>query len=574
MRGLIILLAYRLRMLKNTLSRWSQEKIIKTVIIVGVGAGFIIGDYILFFRIIRYLKGVEIFGSFLLFQLLATVFLTFFSLLFFSNILTALSTFYISRDLDLLFSKPLPVWSVFGVKFLENIINSSWMVVLFGLPIFVALGKAYQASWFYYLLVPGVLIPFLLIPAGLGVGATVLLMRILPAKRAKELFSFVGLTFGAFLVIFFRLLKPEKLLSPKVSLDDFQNFLSYFEAFQVSSASFLPSTWATKALIAAQGADYAALFLPHSLLLGAAAFCFLGSLVLAHKMHFMGWSGAQETRLRRKSFFHLWDSPLLQGLLARLHPTSRALVDKDLKTFFRDTTQWSQLFMLLALVVVYIININSLPWQGYYYKNLASFINLALVGFVLAAVSARFLYPTTSLEAGSFWILQSAPLSYQRFLWEKFFLFLLPLLLLAEVLVVATNILLGVDGSMMLLSVVTVFFMTLSLAGLGVGMGAIYPRFRFENPAQVAMGSGGILYMILALAFVGLVVVLEAWPVYNYFGTHLSLYNVFAGKRFILSPKGGGPDVYLPFVIIFLLNLLMIFLPIRLGAKALEKTEV
>jgi hypothetical protein len=31
----------------------------------------------------------------------------------------------------------------------------------------------------------------------------------------------------------------------------------------------------------------------------------------------------------------------------------RAIMLKDVKTFLRDTTQWSQLFLLVALVVVY-----------------------------------------------------------------------------------------------------------------------------------------------------------------------------------------------------------------------------
>ena len=34
--------------------------------------------------------------------------------------------------------------------------------------------------------------------------------------------------------------------------------------------------------------------------------------------------------------------------------TARNLVLKDLRTFFRDTTQWSQLILLAVLVVVYV----------------------------------------------------------------------------------------------------------------------------------------------------------------------------------------------------------------------------
>jgi len=34
---------------------------------------------------------------------------------------------------------------------------------------------------------------------------------------------------------------------------------------------------------------------------------------------------------------------------------------KDIRLFFRDTTQWSQLILLAVLVVVYLFNVKALP---------------------------------------------------------------------------------------------------------------------------------------------------------------------------------------------------------------------
>ena len=41
----------------------------------------------------------------------------------------------------------------------------------------------------------------------------------------------------------------------------------------------------------------------------------------------------------------------------------RAIVLKDIKPFFRDTSQWSQLFLIFALMVVYISVSNSSPLE-------------------------------------------------------------------------------------------------------------------------------------------------------------------------------------------------------------------
>ena len=44
-----------------------------------------------------------------------------------------------------------------------------------------------------------------------------------------------------------------------------------------------------------------------------------------------------------------------------LPPARREFILKDVRVFFRDPTQWSQLILLGVLLVVYIFNIKSLP---------------------------------------------------------------------------------------------------------------------------------------------------------------------------------------------------------------------
>ena len=49
--------------------------------------------------------------------------------------------------------------------------------------------------------------------------------------------------------------------------------------------------------------------------------------------------------------------------LAWVRPGTRQLVSKEIRVFFRDTTQWSQLILLGVLVVVYVYNIQVLPLE-------------------------------------------------------------------------------------------------------------------------------------------------------------------------------------------------------------------
>ncbi len=96
----------------------------------------------------------------------------------------------------------------------------------------------------------------------------------------------------------------------------------------------------------------------------------------------------------------------------------RELVLKELRLFFRDTTQWSQLILLAVLVVVYVFNIKYLPLRGegitFFLVNVVPFLNLVLAGFVLASIAARFIFPAVSLEGRTLWLLRSSPMSDAR----------------------------------------------------------------------------------------------------------------------------------------------------------------
>jgi ABC-2 type transport system permease protein len=240
---------------------------------------------------------------------------------------------------------------------------------------------------------------------------------------------------------------------------------------------------------------------------------------------------------------------------------------KDIRTFLRDTTQWSQLFLLGALIVVYLYNFKVLPLDrspmpAGTIRTLVSFANLGLAGFVLSAIAIRFAFPAVSLEGKAFWILQTSPISLRSLLWSKFWLNFVPLLVLGEVLVFLSNLLLRVPSWMMFLSLITIFLMTVGIAAIGVGVGAMYPKFDFDNAAEIPTSFGGAVCMMVSIAFVGVMVMIEAWPIYQLTLASLRPGRMIAPTFWVVAPS---------LAIITALTAAAVVFSLQLGIRRLEQ---
>jgi ABC-2 type transport system permease protein len=416
--------------------------------------------------------------------------------------------------LELLHATPLAPNSFFYARLINTTVNSSWMVLFFSLPIFAAYGSVFGGGAMLYLWVAVILPLFLVIPASISILLTHLLVYFLPAKRIRDILFFIGLF--AFLVMYFlfRISQPERLMQP----ESFGNFMQFLRAMETPSSPFLPSSWTAEILAGTiferetEQVFFLAMLSSYALFLPLAASWICG------KVYFDGWSKAQESRQGRRKI--AWLDGALEGLTRPFPLQTQAIIIKDIKTFLRDTTHWSQLFLLLALIVVYLYNFKVLPLDrspmpAGALRMLVSFANLALAGFVLSAVAVRFAFPAISLEGKAFWILQSSPISLRALLWSKFWLVSVPLLVLGELLVFLSNLLLQVPPWMMALSLATVGLMTFGIAAIGVGFGALYPNFNYDNAAEIPTSFGGAVSMIVSIVFIALIVMVEAWPMYQ-----------------------------------------------------------
>jgi ABC-2 type transport system permease protein len=446
-------------------------------------------------------------GDYLIRIGLSWLFLTFLSFVAFSGIVASLSTFFLSDDLRLILAAPVASRRLFMARFARTVVQSGWMVVAFLVPVLAGIGFAKCAPWSFVLTTIITIVPFVIIPVGLGAAITLGLVNVFPARRARDILMLMGLVFATSLVMLLRFIQPERLLR----VESMPEVTDFFATLQSPITPLFPSFWAGEALFAGLqgGVDWM-----HIAALWTTAIAVVIAVGAAfERWHFAGFSKSQEARKARFSQWRALDS--MAGFLP-LSPVRRHLLVKDLKVFIRDVSQWSQLLLLVALMLVYLYNfrvldLDRIPYMSGVVKNIYAFLNLAMAGFVMSTVAVRFVFPAVSAEGAAFWIIRTAPISMRDFLWSKFWTGLVPVLVMSEILIVSGNELLGVDPFLKRMSAVAILFMAFALVGLATGLGARYPRFGADNPSQVAGSYGGVAFMISAVFFILTMIVLLGW---------------------------------------------------------------
>jgi len=547
---------------RSALARLRQERSVanpKYFFLALVAAGFWAAAFGVFYRVLLYVHAQQEIGAALAAKILGVILLSFAAMLLLSNLITALSSFFLARDLDILVAAPVDWLRFYLAKLLETIANSSWMVVLIAFPIFTAYGVVFRGGIWFPLVAITAMVPYIVLPAVIGTAIMSILVNVFPARRTRDLLSLVAIGAAGGLVLLFRLIRPEQLAKP----DGVRNLLEYLSALRTPANPFLPSEWAARMVMnwLVQIADP----LPVALLWTTApAFVVLGAL-LHQRLYAAGYSKAQEgaNKATRRGG---WEWPF-ERALRRLTPSKREFILKDLRVFFRDTQQWSQLILLAVLLIVYLFNIRSLPlFSGektpVFLVTLVVFLNQGLAGFVLAAIAARFIFPAVSLEGRQMWLLRSSPLDLRALLWSKYWTGTTPLLALAMMITVTTNVLLRASTFMMAISLGTVFCLTLAISALALGYGALYPRFDAENTAQIPTSFGGLLFMMTSIVLLGIVIVIEALPVMSYLRAQLVGARTTVDTRMVLALAA-----------VVAICAAATIIPLRLGLRRMEEME-
>lgn len=564
MRNLFLLLKPRALGLKNSVFTAQSGMKKKIIIICAVAISFWAILFVLSARMLAYFQSVDVIGDLLAHHLLSMVLLIFFSLLVFSNVLTALSNLYLSADLELCHSSPSGLEEVFSSRCVFTVLDSSWMAALFGLPVMIAYAWVYRPGPGFYFSLAHIGLALVFIASGIGILFTMIMVSIFPAHRTRDILMLLTVFAVIALYILIRFLRPERLVDP----DAFFSAVQYMSALKTTDSPYMPTHWATEILWGQLNEAGAKSRIFEAVLLwSTVAVMFFINLWTAGRIYLKGFSKAQEAKSRRAGSF------ILDGFINMIKkPLSNdlaSMVEKDIRVFFRDNTQWTQLLLLGALVIVYVYNFSVLPLEKSpirleFLQNILAFLNMGLAGFVLSAVSVRFIYPSISSEGGAFWVVRSSPVTMERFLWGKYLLSIIPMIILGETLIILTNRFLHVSLFMMILSSVTMFFAVLGIIAMGIGFGAMYPRFKYENISQVSTGFGGLMYMISSVLFMAAIILLEAGPVRIFFMAEMRRLEITTFQWIW---------IILAFLSALLLICFTVYKSMSLGVKAIEAYE-
>jgi ABC-2 type transport system permease protein len=505
-------------------------------------------------------------------RLIEMAHLLFFVMLVISALSVTLSVFYLDPEIHYLRTTPLRFGVLVTMRLFIATLRSSWFVLFTATPMLLgyafasaglpsappipeifanaerlgALAAALARFPFYLALLAVYVIP----PTLIGTVMAVLVARIVPARQAKSALVVLSLAGLCLVILGMRWMTPERFLRPKID----PNLGITLAAIAQPASPLLPSGWIAEAICNGSGEAVAKLLL-------LTAFTSVGAFLLV-KRHQP--AGANKIMTERAAEVSPRAVGYLKSALSPWPSTVRLVAWKDLLVFWRDPAQWSQLIVLLALVILYVFNFRQFSTEigSRWLRDVISFVNLGMAGFVLVAVANRFVYSAVSLEGRAIWLLRSSPYPVTELLKAKAWVSFLPLLLLAEAITYFANRALGVSNTFQTAAVLVVGLMTWALTALGVGLGALAPRFDLRDPAQIGMSPTGIVFMGIGLLYVAITVVALA-----------SLMVLELQARFFLFTPGPMSRV-IPLVVCVAANAAAIIVPWRIGVRHIARLEI
>lgn len=551
----------RVRLLRNGLRvAWQQGRVrLVTMILTSLlvaGFTFAVARY-LFHQLA--LANVPFKGA-IVEALFDLMFFTLGGMLVFSTGLILYASLFTSPEARFLLCTPARADRIFATKFQAAVAFSSWGFVVLGVPIFLAFGLVSGVPWYFYALLPAFLLGYVLLPGSASAAACLLFVRYLPRNR-RQVLVMAGLILAGLLGVWLYRVGLGIQRSFATGGRELDELIGRFDLLR---SGFIPSHWMTRGVMAAARADPAGALLPLAQVWSNGLVLYVLAAWLAGRLYRPAYDRLAGGGRRRQVYGTSPLDRLMAVLVFYLDRRTRVLVVKDFRTFRRDPTQWTVLILFGLLMMLGASN-----FRRYYTAGLAlmdqyaiSLMNLSGTAILLCAGLSRFVFPLISLEGRNFWILGLTPVSRDQLLWGKFAFAATGSLVIAEVLILVSDVVIGLPADGIALHALVVAVVAVGLSGINVGLGAYLPTFRETDPSKIVVGFGGTINMVTGLGFVVLIVGLMAVPF------HTAQLAVARDPGRTVSPwvlAGVPPGL--------LLGVVAVVLPLRIGARALRRVE-
>jgi ABC-2 type transport system permease protein len=334
--------------------------------------------------------------------------------------------------------------------------------------------------------------------------------------------------------------------------------------FDLARSGLAPSHWMTRGVMAAAREDFPGAVLPLALVWSNGLVLYLAAAWTARRVYRPAFDRQAGSGRSKKVYGSSLLDRVMEGLVFYLDRPTRILVVKDFRTFRRDPTQWGLLILFGVLMLIGATNFRQ------YYKGdfgvmdryAISLMNLCGTAILLCAGLSRFIYPLISLEGRKFWVLGLTPVSRDQILRGKFVFAATGSLLIAEAMIVVSDLLLMLPPVAIGLHALTMAVLALGLSGINVGLGAYMPNFKETDPSKIVVGFGGTVNMVVGLMFVVCAIGVMVIP--------------FQVATIAQAKFGAGPPrpwVFVGVPVGLVLGVVAVLAPLRAGARSLRGLE-
>lgn len=417
-------------------------------------------------------------------------------MLAFSNAILAFGSMFGREEAAYLLAMPATPRQAICVKWLEGMVLSSWSFLLLGVPLMLAAARNTDVAWYYYPLFIGHFLGFIIIPATLGLLAAWAVAMWAPRRPLAVLLACSAVLLAAGGLWVWGVIRTAEFGSDWLH--------AFYNQLSIAKQPMLPSTWSAKGIVAAIRARPGESWLYLAAVISTGAFLAWLTINLIGRTWPTAYSRARQGGSQTLDY-RGWGTQFACDLAFFYLPSRlRMLMLKDLRSFLRDATQWTQMVIMLGLLIVYAVNLRRLPLDldNDGTRALLVFLSLTTVCLIMATFTSRFIFPLLSLETQQLWLLGLLPVRRTSILAVKFIFSLTVTSLSAAVVVGLATQALGLRGTWAWTQLLVSLGICFGLSGLSVGLGARFPVLGQRNPARIASGFGGTVNLIVSMLFV------------------------------------------------------------------------
>jgi hypothetical protein len=435
-------------------------------------------------------------GGFL--ELIAT---TFASIFMIAACIHALQIFFVARENELFLLAPLTKAAFFGGRYLESCFAASWVLLILFLPMLYGYAAHVHAPWHFYVFSTLYFIFLILIESAIAIGFVVLLSRIYPARRLKELFIIMALI-GVILLHFYS--KSTSFVFPTIHDGNIEAFQETIRAWHKSIAARSGQFFSLPLITLQRGAFFETI----------ALFCGLGALWgLSYAASLRIFSDFYELSNALERWQHV-RKPQQTFWLQKPRSLFLSFFQKDLHLFLRDIAQPVQLILFVAIAGVTLISFRqssllkgALGGDALLFDDII--FTVGLLGHILLTVlfAGRFIFPALALEEESRWLIQGSPISGLDFINAKYCSQSVLTLIILLPLYVVIGFLSDLSLERITIGAVLSTISILGIDAIAIGSGSLLARLWSNNLGATTSTLGSFIYMMVSLLILPLCLV-------------------------------------------------------------------